>query len=332
MFFLKKTAKMEKPLIVVTRRIPGSGLNMISPERFEVRLNSKDKSLEPSDLKKFVKGAAAILALLTDKIDDAVLAAAGRSLKIVANYAVGFDNVDLAACRKRKIIVTNTPEVSTEAVAEHTFGLILAVLRQIVQADKFTRQGKYHGWQPELFLGGELFGKTLGVLGLGRIGRRVAEIAALGFKMKVVYYDNGNRDRGFDQKIGGEAVSIRKVLTASDVLTLHVPLTAKTRHLMSRSELASMKKTAILVNTSRGPVVDEKALAASLASHEIAGAGIDVYEFEPEILPELKALENVVLTPHIASATNEAREAMSALAVRNILEVLRGAAPLTPAK
>lgn len=307
-----------KPLVVVTHKIPEAGLKLLL-QRFNVRINPKN-----------FKGAEAILSLLTDKIDGKVMAAAGKQLKIIANYAVGFDNIDLAAAKKRKIVVTNTPNVLTEAVAEHAFALLMAVSRRIAESDKFVRAGKFKAWEPELLLGRELAGKTLGILGLGRIGSRVAEIGALGYGMKVIYYDRGKRNRELDKKIGAQTASVRKILTSADFISLHVPLTRETHHLIGRQELASMKKTAVLINTSRGPVVDERALAWALKNHVIWGAGIDVFEFEPKITPQLKKLPNIIMTPHTASATQEARDAMAVLAAQNIIAVLDGKVPLTP--
>ncbi len=320
-----------KPIVAVTRKIPEAGLSLLRA-KFDLRLNKKDGVLAAPELKKIVKGASGVVALLTDKIDDSVLSAAGRELKVIANFAVGYDNVDLVAAKKRKIIVTNTPGVLTEAVAEHAIALLMAVARRIVESDKFTRAGRYEGWEPELLLGPELSGKTLGIIGLGRIGSRVAELAALGLRMKIIYYDNGNRNRELEGKFGAEAVSMRKVITASDAISIHVPLLPTTRHLFGKAELASMKPSAILINTSRGPVVDEKALAAALKNKVIWGAGLDVFEFEPKISPELLKLDNVVMTPHTASATIEARNAMATLAAKNIIAVLEGRAALTPVR
>lgn len=322
---------MVKSLIVVTRKIPRAGLDLLEG-RYELKLSLHDRVLKAVELWKFVKGADAILCLLTDKIDRKALEAAGPKLKIVANYAAGFDNIDFGACRKRKVIVTNTPGVLTEAVAEQSFALLMAVARRLVESDKFVRTAKYHGWEPELLLGHELAGKTLGILGLGRIGSRVAEIAALGYKMNVVYYDRGKADRELDSRLGAKAVTMRKLLTTSDFVSLHVPLLRETRHLIGKPELESMKKTAILINTCRGPVVDENALAWALKNKVIWGAGIDVFEFEPKVTPELKKLDNVIMTPHTASATHEARDAMAVLAAKNIIAVLEGKPPLTPVK
>lgn len=321
-----------KPLVVVTRKIPEAGLNLLREAGLRLKINPQSRVLDQKQLSRLVKGADAILSLLTDKIDLSVLEAAGKNLKIVANFAVGFDNIDLTSAKKRKVIVTNTPDVLTEAVAEHTFALLMAVTRRIPESDKFVRARKYRGWEPELFLGRQLYGKTLGILGLGRIGTRVAEIAAAGFGMKVIYYDRGRQNRELDKRIGSRAASMRQILRTSDFVTAHVPLTAQTRHLIGERELASMKKTAILINTARGPVVDEQALAGALKTGVIWGAGIDVFEFEPKITKALLSLPNIVMTPHTASATHEAREAMAQLCAKNILAVLSGRPPLTPVK
>ncbi|MDP3993989.1 MAG: D-glycerate dehydrogenase [Candidatus Doudnabacteria bacterium] len=320
-----------KSTVAVTNKIPDAGIKLFQ-DKFELKIGPTDRTLKAAELLSFVKGAAAILPLLGNKIDGRVMDAAGKQLKIVANYAVGYDNIDLAAAKKRKVIVTNTPGVLTEAVAEHAFTLLTAVARRIVESDKFLRAGKYKSWMPELLLGPQLQGKTLGIIGLGRIGSRVAEIGALGYGMKVIYFDRGKKDRELDKKIGAEAASLRKILTASDFISLHVPLTPQTRHLIGRVELATMKKSAILINTSRGPVVDEVALAAALQHKVIWGAGLDVFEFEPQFTPALKKLDNVVMTPHTASATHEARDEMAILAAKNIISVLAGQAPLTEVK
>ncbi len=321
-----------KPLIVVTRRIPEAGLRLLNREHYQLKVSPHDRVLTARELESFVRGASAILAQLTDKINRSILTAAGKELKVIANYAVGFDNIDLAAARRQKVIITNTPGVLTEAVAEQTFALLLGVARRLVEAHEFTRAGRYKAWAPELLLGEQLQGKTFGILGLGRIGSRVAAIAARGYQMRVIYFDSGKSDRRLEQELGAKAVTIRKLLTTSDVISLHVPLTPKTRHLIGKTELLSMKRTAILINTARGPVVDEKALAWALKNQIIWGAGLDVFEFEPKITPELLKLKNVVLTPHTASATYEARNAMAELAAKNILAVLADRLPLTPVR
>jgi glyoxylate reductase len=251
---------------------------------------------------------------------------------------VGFDNVDLEAAKKRKIIVTNTPapEVS-ETVAEHTFALIMALAHRIPESDAYARAKKYKGWSPTLLLGVDVHDKVLGIVGLGRIGIAVAQRAVKGFKMKCVYSDV-RRNPEFEKEFGAEYVTFEKLLQTADFISLHVPLLPSTRHLMSTEQFSMMKKTAYLINTARGPVVDEKALLRALKTKRIAGAALDVFECEPAIdcdltdKLELKQFPNVVLTPHTASATIEARQAMSKLAADNILAVLSGKPPLTPAK
>ena len=318
-----------KPLVVVTRKIPIAGLELLE-EKYDLKISPHDRVLSPVELKKFVKDADAILCLLTDKIDGSVLVAAGKQLKVVANYAVGFDNIDLKAAKKNKVIVTNTPGVLTEAVAEHTFALLGAIARRVVESDNFVRAGHYKSWEPELLLGPQLQGKTMGIIGLGRVGRRVAEIASLGYQMKVQYFNRGKSDRELDKRIGSRAVTMRKLLTTADFISLHVPLTPKTKHLIDSLELKTMKSSGILINTSRGPVINEKALARALKDKTIWGAAIDVFENEPKVTPALKKLQNIVMTPHTASATSEARDAMAVIAAKNIVAILSGKNPLNP--
>lgn len=325
------------PRVFVTRAFPGPGLSLLDAHGYEVDVFAEDTIIPRKELLKRVKGADALLCLLTDKIDDEVMAAAGKSLKVVANYAVGFDNIDLEAARTRKIVVTNTPvpEMS-ESVAEFTITLLLSLCRRICEADPFTRAEKYEGWSPNLFLGMDLKGKTLGIIGAGRIGTRVAEIARLGFGMSVVYTSR-TPDPELSTRLSAPFLPLDQVLQKADVLSLHVPLTAETRHLISTEAFSLMKKGAILLNTSRGPVVDEKALLRALKTGRIAGAGLDVYEAEPAIDAdpsdrlELRALPQVVMTPHIASATTQTREAMGRLAAANVVAVLSGEKPLTAA-
>lgn len=312
--------------VFVTRPIPEVGIAMLEKQGFEVVMNPHDKVLSTEELKKAVIGFDAILSLLTDKINDSVLAAAGPQLRIVANYAVGFDNIDLQAAKNRNIFVTNTPDVLNRAVAEHTWALILSVARKVVQSDQFTREGKYRQWEPQSFLGHELEGQTLGIIGAGRIGFKVAEIGKLGFKMNIIYNDvkpNPKFEKNFQAHYGG----IEYVLSNADVVSLHVPLLPSTRHLINGHRLQTMKKTAILVNTSRGPIIDEIALVSALKDKKIFGAGMDVFENEPELAPDLVKLDNVVLTPHIASATTKARNDMSKIAAENIIDVLAGKTP-----
>lgn len=314
----------------MTRKIPGPAEERLRSAGFEVVVSPKPRPLSRDELKNFVVGSSAILSLLTDKIDGEIMSAAGQNLKIVANYAVGFDNIDLAEAKKRGVAVTNTAGVLTESVAEHTFALILAVAKHIVEADKFMRAGGYQGWEPELFIGMQLFGKTIGIIGAGRIGSYVAK-AGQGFQMKIIYQDV-RKNPEFEAQTGAQFVDLPTLLSNSDVVTIHVPLLPETKHLIGAGQLTLMKPTAILVNTSRGPVVDEAALVAALQAGTIAGAGLDVYENEPQLSPGLTALGNVVLTPHMASATKEARRAMSQIAADNIIAVLSGQEPLNPAQ
>jgi glyoxylate reductase len=286
-------------------------------------------AMPPAELKARLAGKQALMCLLTDRVDGPVLDA-GPGLRIVANIAVGFDNIDLAAARARGVVVTNTPDVLTEATADFTWGLILAVARRIPEGERLLRRGAWSGWALDFMLGSDLRGKQLGVVGLGRIGRAVAARAGA-FGMRVAYttLDGAGPEPG-----PGEAawlrMSLDELLSSSDVVTFHVPLTPETRHLVDRRAILRMKRRACLVNTSRGPVVDEAALAWALREGLIAGAALDVYEQEPRVHPELLGLENVVLAPHLGSATVETRTAMADLAARNVLAVLSGLAPLTP--
>jgi glyoxylate reductase len=315
--------------IIITQQIPDVAEKMLKTAGHEVRVLSKEGPLSPQKLREAVKGAVAIIPDVNDTIDDALMEAAGEDLKIIANFAVGFNNIDLQAANKRNIIVTNTPGSLSEAVAEHTMALMLAVAKQIVPADKFVRSGKFHYWQPMGFLAPHLWGKTIGIVGLGRIGSFLASICFYGFKMNVLYNDV-HRDYRFETDIKATYHELPTLLKKSDVVSLNVPLLPSTHHLISTEELKLMKKTAILINTARGPVIDEKALVKALKNKEIGGAGIDVFEHEPDLEPGLDKLENVVLTPHIASATVEARNDMASLVAKNVLAVLSGKKPLTP--
>lgn len=324
--------------IFVTRRIPDAGLKALTAAGYKPIIYAEDEIIPRKTLLASVKGCDAILSLLTDQIDDEVFTAAGSNLKIVANYAVGFDNVDLPAAAKRGIIVTNTPAPEvTETVAEHAFALIIGLAHRLVENDAFARAKKYHGWSPTRMLGTDVYGKTLGIVGLGRIGQALAQRAVKGFGMKCVYHSH-KRNREFEQEFNARFLSLEDLLQQADFVSLHVPLLPETRHLISTAEFSLMKKTAYLINTARGPIVDEKALLRVLRTGRIAGAGIDVFECEPNIdcdltdKLELKSFPNVILTPHAASATIEARQAMSKLAAENIIAVLNEQPPLTPAK
>lgn len=326
------------PHVFITRAIPDAGIRLLQNAGYDLDIYAGPDAIPQPELLRRVKGCDAILSLLTDRMDAAVFDAAGPALKVIANYAVGFDNVDLDAAKKRGIIVTNAPapEVS-ETVAEHTFAFIMTLAHRIVEADAYSRAEKYAGWSPTLLLGVDVKGKTLGVVGLGRIGQAVAERAVKGFGMRCMY-SGPHRNEPFEKEFGAEYASLEKLLEAADFVTIHVPLLPSTRHLISTAEFTQMKPTAFLINTSRGPIVDEKALLRALRTKRIAGAALDVYECEPHLdcdltdKLELKSFPNVVLTPHTASATIEARQAMSRLAAKNISAVLAGQPPLTPAQ
>jgi len=270
-----------------------------------------------------VRGKEALISVLTDQVDRAVLEA-GTGLRIIANIAVGFNNIDLAAARERGIVVTNTPDVLTEASADFTWALILGITRRLGEGERLLRRGEWKGWALDFMLGTELRGKQLGIVGFGRIGRAVAQ-RALAFGMRVACSSRTPREDA-----GAQAMPLDRLLATSDVVSLHVPLTPETRHLIDQPALARMKRSAYLINTARGPVVDEAALAWALRERLISGAALDVYEREPDVHPDLLKLENVLLAPHLASATVETRTAMADLAVRNVLAVLAGEPALTP--
>jgi len=314
--------------IYITRKIPEIGIKKLQEKGYEVDINPEDRVLSKEELISALKTKPydAVLCLLTDKIDDDVFAAVPKA-KIFVNYAVGYDNIDLEAAKKHKKIITNTPGVLTETVAEHTFALLISIARRIVEADKFTREGKYDGWAPMLFLGSDLLGKTLGVVGLGRIGSRVAYHARKGFDMNVIYYDI-KRNEEFEKEFDAEyKEKVEEVLKEADFVSLHVPLLDSTRHLINEERLRMMKSSAYLINTSRGPVVDEKALVKILREKVIKGAALDVFEEEPKLADGLAELDNIILTPHIASATEETRSKMSEMAAENIISALEGRTP-----
>lgn len=288
--------------------------------------NAEDVALEPEELAQRLagSGARALMCLLTDKVDAALMDAAPQ-LEIIANVAVGYNNVDVAAATERDIVVSNTPDVLTETTADLAFALLMAAARRLVEADIYMREGRYEGW--ELFqphLGLDIYGKTLGIVGMGRIGSAMARRGALGFGMPVLYY-NRSRHEEAEQQFGAQRVELDELLQKSDFVSLHLPLEEETRHLIGERELALMKPTAILVNTARGPIVDEAALVTALQNEIIAGAALDVFENEPEMHPDLPHLhKHVVLAPHIGSATVETRRRMSLMAAENVIAVLKG--------
>lgn len=314
--------------IFVTRTIPSRGIDMLRSAGHHVVVHDGDAPLTHDALiialQKYDPDA--VLCLLTDTIDDAVFDAAPRA-KIFANYAVGFDNIDRAAAAQRGVLVTNTPDVLTEAVAEYAAALTMALSRRVVEADRFVRDERYNGWEPLLLLGTELSGKTFGIVGCGRIGTRVAEIMHHGFGMQIRYYDRAPNE---ELNAGLNATyeeDLDALLAASDVVSIHLPLTDVTRHLFNIERFTAMKSGAFLINTARGPIIDEAALAAAIRAKQIAGAALDVFEHEPSVHPDLVTHHNVILTPHIGSATHEARDAMSEIAATNILAALNGETP-----
>lgn len=317
--------------VFVTRRVPEIGLKMLSEKGYEVDSNPLDRPLTREELIEFlkVKPYDAVLSLLNDKIDVEVMDSA-PTVKIFANFAAGFDNLAVEEAKKRGVYITNVPGGGASRVAEHVFALILALTCRIVEGDKYVRAGKYCGWDPMLLQGIKISGKTLGLIGAGRIGSEVIHIASRGFGMRVVYNDVV-RNENIEHESGALFLSsVTEVVKQADIISLHVPLLPSTKHIISADILKMMKPTAYLINTSRGPVIDEKALVEALKDGRLAGAGLDVYECEPNLAPELDQLSNVVLTPHIASSTADAREAMVKVAVNNIIAVLEGGKPLNP--
>ncbi|MSU45360.1 MAG: D-glycerate dehydrogenase [Candidatus Zambryskibacteria bacterium] len=315
--------------IFITQRIPEIGIKMLQDKGFEIDINPEDRILTKDELLTALKAKPydAVLCLLTNPINSEVFDACPTA-KIFANYAVGYNNIDVAEATKRGITVTNTPGALTDAVAEHAVALIMSLTRRIVESDKFLREGKYKGWLPLGFLGLDLKGKTVGIMGGGRIGYRVAEILRKGFQMNVAYYDIKKTDV-FESELQATFYdNAEELLKVSDIVSVHVPLLDSTKHLINEERLKMMKPGAYLINTSRGPVVDEIALVSALKNNVIAGAGLDVFENEPALAPGLAELSNVVITPHTASATVPARDGMAVLAAQNIIDMMEGKTPV----
>jgi len=306
--------------VFVTRIIPDIGLEILR-DNFNVSINPEDRPIARSKLIDLASDSDGILCLLTDRIDGEIMDLI-PDLKGIANYAVGFDNIDIDDATRRGIPVSNTPGVLTDATAELAIALIFAAARRIVEADVFMRGGTWSGWGPMQFLGADIAGATLGVIGMGKIGYAVAK-RAKGLGMRIVYFDT-QRNEDAEKEFSAEMMTIPELLSSADFVTLHIPLFEKTRHLIGKAELEMMKPTAFLINTSRGPVVDEAALAKALKEKKIAGAGLDVYEFEPKVTKELLALKNVVLLPHIGSATTVTRGKMAVMAAENLVSMLKG--------
>ena len=312
--------------VLISRGLSLEALTLI-PSDVAVDLNGHERPLSRQDLLARLQGKQGLICQITDTIDDEVLATPG--LRVVSNVAVGYNNVDVEAARRRGVVVTNTPDVLTETTADFTWALLMAAARRVVEADRYVRSGEWTAWQWDLLWGLDVHGKTIGVLGFGRIGRAVVR-RALGFGMRVLYHDAVRATSEVERELKATYVDKETLLRESDFVTLHVLLSADTRHLIDERALRSMKKTAVLVNAARGPIVNEPALVRALTEGWIAAAGLDVFDEEPKIHPGLLPLTNVVMAPHIASASFDTRLAMSTLAVKNCLAVLEGKPPLTP--
>jgi glyoxylate reductase len=312
-----------RPRVLLMHPIIDPGPAILA-EAAEVVAYPANEALDEASIRRAAEGCIGIVSQLMDPIRETVLSTPG--LKIVSNVAVGFDNIDVPAATVHKVMVTNTPGVLDDSTADFAFTLLMATARRIVEADNFTRQGKFKGWAIDMMLGADVFGATLGVIGVGRIGRGVAH-RAKGFNMRVLYYDPHPLPPDAEQQLGMTRVDLGRLLAESDFVSVHVPLTEETHHLLSTPQFGQMKKSAILINTSRGPVVDEAALVEALNAKKIAGAGLDVYEREPAVHPGLIPLPNVVLAPHIASATVRTRSEMSSVAARNMATAVRGGRP-----
>ena len=312
-----------RPRVLLMHPILDPGPAILA-EAAEVLAYPPNRPLDEASIRQAAEGCVGIVSQLMDPIRDTVLSTPG--LKCVSNVAVGFDNIDVAAATSHKVMVTNTPGVLDDSTADFAFTLLMATARRIVEADSFTRSGRFRGWAIDMMLGQDIFGATLGIVGVGRIGRGVAH-RAKGFNMRVLYYDPQPLPREAEEQLGATRVDLGRLIAESDFISIHVPLTQETHHLFSTQQFNQMKRNAVLVNTSRGPVVDEAALVEALKGRKLAGAGLDVYEREPAVHPGLTPMPNVVLAPHIASATVRTRSEMSAMAARNMATAVRGGRP-----
>jgi len=308
--------------IFITRRLPKEGLELLKKHELEIYEGDAPPSKE--EIKEGIKGKDALICLLTDRIDGEIMDAS-PNLKIIANYAAGYDNIDVKEATRRGIVVTNTPGVLSETVADLTFALILAIARRVIEGDKLVRGGKFKGWAPMLLLGSDIHGKILGIIGAGRIGRAVAR-RAKGFNMKILYYSRKRKEE-FEKECNAKFVDLHTLLKKADFISLHVPLTPETYHMIGKKELDMMKRGAYIINTSRGKCIDEKELINALKERKIAGAALDVFENEPFVPQELKELDNVVLVPHIGSASYETRSKMAVMVAKNVIEALNNRLP-----
>ncbi len=323
---MKQSVNSNRKKVFITGRIPSLAYEILSKE-FDVTMHDDLRLLSKEEIIAGLKGKDALLCLLSDTIDKDIIEA-NPQLKVIANYGAGYNNIDIAAAGEANIPVTNTPDVSTDATADLTFGLILAIARRIVEGDKETRAGRFKGWAPLYHLGVDVTGKTLGIIGMGNIGKAIAR-RAKGFDMKIVYTSRTRLSEQQEKELGFTYMSLEGVLKTADFVSLSLSYSPATHHMIGERELETMKPSAYLINTARGPLVDEKALLKALENKSIAGAALDVYEFEPQITAGLEKLDQVILTPHIGNATVETRDAMAEIAAGNIAAVLRGEAPLT---
>ena len=311
--------------VLVTREIPEAGLRLLEP--FDVTV-LRERPPERDELLEAVRGVSGVLSTATETVDGEVMDAAGEDLRVIANMAVGYDNVDVEAAGERGVVVTNTPGVLDETTADVAFMLLLAAARRLGEGERLLRAGEWEWWGPKQLMGRDVWGKRLGIIGFGRIGQAVAR-RARGFGMEILYHNRSRKEEA-ERELDARYMQLDDLLEAADFVSIHTPLTPETTHLIGADGLDNMKPEAVLVNTSRGPVVDEAALAEALATRRIFAAGLDVYEDEPEVEPKLLELENVVLAPHIGSASVETRDKMAALAAENLVAVLRGESPKTP--
>ena len=311
--------------VLVTREIPEAGLRPLEGHDLTVLSEAPP---DRGTLLEAARGSVGVLSNVTEKMDAEFMDVAGPDLKIIANMAVGYDNVDVGAARERGIVVTNTPGVLDETTADTAFMLLLAAARRLGESERVLRAGGWHWWGPKLFVGVDVWGKTLGIVGMGRIGQAVAR-RGKGFGMEILYHNRSRKEEA-EKELDARYTELGELLEMSDFVSIHTPLTEETRHLIGAEELEKMKSSAVLVNTSRGPVVDEGALADALSEGRIFAAGLDVYEEEPKVHPKLLQLENAVLAPHIGSGSQETRDRMAVLAAENIAAVLSGEEPKTP--
>jgi len=313
-----------KPSVLVTRTLPQKGMDMLR-DMYALTVNPHDRVMTREEIAEEIRDKDGLLCLLTDAIDGGIMDRSPR-LRIISNYAVGYNNIDVNAATERGIIVTNTPGVLTETSADFAFALLMAIARRLPESERLARAGKFKGWGPMFMLGEDIHGKTLGIVGMGRIGKVVARRAS-GFDMRVIYHNAHRLSSKEEASLRAEFVQFEDLLSGSDFISIHVPLSEQTRHLFGEKELRAMKSDSYLINTSRGPVVDEKALVKALEDGVIRGAALDVYENEPEIEPGLLRLENVIVAPHVASATVETRTKMAVMAAENLIAAMEGRVP-----